>query len=98
MTREFEHACQVPYNDPFLLLGPSTITQPQDGMRLFYDITFPMGKLFVTILTFINSCYEGHPIMPLAVNIHERQFKSSHSLFWARVVGDIPALQVCTPY
>ena len=27
----------------------------------------------------------GHPIMPLAVNIHERQFKSSHSLFWARV-------------
>ena len=97
MTREFEHACQVPYNDPLLLLGPSTITQPQDGMRLFYDITFPMGKLFVTILTFINSCYEGHPIMPLAVNIHERQFKSSHSLFWARVVGDIPALQVCTP-
>ncbi len=93
MTREFEHACQVLYSDPMLLLGPSTITQPQDGIRLFYDITFPMGRLFVTILTFVNACYEGHPIMPLAVNIHERQFKSSHSLFWARVVGDIPALQ-----
>ena len=74
-------------------LGPSTITQPQDGLRLFYDVTFPMGRLFVTILTFVNACYEGHPIMPLAVNIHERQFKSSHSLFWARVVGDIPGLQ-----
>ena len=59
MTREFEHACQVLYNDPLLLLGPSTITQPQDGMRLFYDITFPVGKLFVTILTFVNACYEG---------------------------------------
>ena len=54
--------CQVLYNDPLLLLGPSTITQPQDGMRLFYDITFPVGKLFVTILTFVNACYEGKNI------------------------------------
>ena len=30
--------------------------------------------------------------MPLAVNIHERKFKSSHSLFWARILCDIPAL------
>lgn len=75
-----------------LYIGPSTITQPQDGIRLFYDITFPIGRLHVTLLTFVNAAYEGHPIMPLAVNIHERQFKSSHSLFWARVVGDIPAL------
>ena len=34
---------------------------------------------------FLNFFLIGHPIMPLAVNIHERQFKSSHSLFWARV-------------
>ncbi len=92
MTREFEHACQVLYSDPLLLIGPSTITQPTDGIRLFYDITFPLGRLHATILTYVNPCYEGHPIMPLAVNIHERQFKSSHALFWARVVGDIPAL------
>ena len=34
---------------------------------------------------YLNFFLIGHPIMPLAVNIHERQFKSSHSLFWARV-------------
>ena len=40
-----------------------------------------------------SCCYEGNPVMPLAVNLHERKFKSSHQLFWARIVGDIPALQ-----
>ena len=45
------------------------------------------------MLTFVNGCYEGNPVMPLAVNLHERKFKSSHQLFWARIVGDLPALQ-----
>ena len=61
-------------------------------MKLFYDCTFEIGELFVTILTFTNYFYIGSPVMPLAVNIHERKFKSSHSLFWARVLCDIPAL------
>ena len=47
------------YSDPLLYIGPSTITQPQDGIRLFYDITFPIGRLHVTLLTFVNACYEG---------------------------------------
>ena len=51
----------------------------------------PIYEIISQMFFFLN---KGHPIMPLAVNIHERQFKSSHSLFWARVVGDIPALQV----
>ena len=45
-----------------------------------------------TILMFTNYFNIGSPVMPLAVNIHERKFKSSHSLFWARVLCDIPAL------
>ena len=32
------------HSDPLLYIGPSTITQPQDGIRLFYDITFPIGE------------------------------------------------------
>ena len=51
-----------------------------------------IGEIFVTILTFTNYFYINSPVMPLAVNVHERKFKSSHSLFWARVLCDIPAL------
>ena len=50
------------------------------------------GNLYLTILTFTNYFYIGAPVMPLAVNIHERKFKSSHAMFWARVLCDIPAL------
>lgn len=57
------------------------------GIRLFYDITFSMGKLYATVLTYTNACYEGNPIFPLAINLHESKFKSCHQLFWARVVG-----------
>ena len=45
-------------------------------MKLFYDMTFELGETFVTILTFTNYFYVGCPVMPLAVNVHERKFKS----------------------
>ena len=64
-----------------------------NGIKLFYDTTFCFGDIYATVLTFVNGCYEGNPVMPLAVNLHERKFKSSHQLFWARIVGDLPALQ-----
>ena len=47
-------------------------------MKLFYDMTFELGEMFVTILTFTNYFYVGCPVMPLAVNIHERKFKSRY--------------------
>ena len=53
-------------------------------MKLFYDMTFELGDLFVTILTFTNYFYVGCPVMPLAVNIHERKFKSRY-LIWDRM-------------
>ena len=72
---------------------PTYLGLEEAGMMLFYDITFCLGRVYATLLTYINCCYEGNPVMPLAVNLHERKFKSSHQLFWARIVGDIPALQ-----
>ena len=89
MTREFEQSCQVLYGDH----PDPTYLGLEEGILLFYDITFPLGRVYATLLTYINCCYEGNPVMPLAVNLHERKFKSSHQLFWARIVGDIPALQ-----
>ena len=89
MVREFEQSCQVLYGDH----PDPTYLGLEEGIMLFYDITFCLGKVYATLLTYINCCYEGNPVMPLAVNLHERKFKSSHQLFWARIVGDIPALQ-----
>ena len=86
MTREFENICKILYSERC----PGDLAD--ETMKLFYDMTFEIGDMFVTILTFINYFYIGSPVMPLAVNIHERKFKSSHSLFWARVLCDIPAL------
>ena len=48
-----------------------------ETMKLFYDMTFELGEIFVTILTFTNYFYVGSPVMPLAVNIHERKFIES---------------------
>ena len=48
----------------------------EETMKLFYDMTFQLGDLFVTLLTFTNYFYVGCPVMPLAVNVHERKFKS----------------------
>ena len=79
-------------NFPSLLKSCFQGDLAEETMKLFYDCTFEIGELFVTILTFTNYFYIGSPVMPLAVNIHERKFKSSHSLFWARVLCDIPAL------
>jgi hypothetical protein len=62
------------------------------GIRLFYDITFSLGKLYATILTYTNACYEGNPVLPLAINLHESKFKSCHQLFWARVVGGLSSM------
>ena len=58
------------FNQPFLI--------KDETMKLFYDMTFELGDLFVTILTFTNYFYVGCPVMPLAVNIHERKFKSRY--------------------
>ncbi|QQP58029.1 Putative LOC101236297 [Caligus rogercresseyi] len=89
MTKQFEYCCKLMYVDRRIHSNIAVDV----GLKLFYDITFPIGSVYATILTFANTCYEGNPIMPLAVNLHERKFKSSHQLFWARVLGDIPALQ-----
>ena len=55
-------------------------------MKLFYDMTFELGDMFVTILTFTNYFYVGCPVMPLAVNIHERKFKSRYGQ-WGEIGG-----------
>lgn len=88
MTREFEACCRLLCTD----LNEVT-DQDNNGIKLFYDTTFALGRLYATLLTYVNPCYEGDPVMPLAVNLHERKFKSSHQIFWARIVGDLPALQ-----
>jgi len=69
MTREFENICKILYSERC----PGDLAE--ETMKLFYDCTFEIGELFVTILTFTNYFYIGSPVMPLAVNIHERKFK-----------------------
>ncbi len=92
MTKEFENCCKV-----FTAEGEgsniASVNEDHEGIKLFYDTTFSFGRVYATVLTFVNGRYEGGPVMPLAVNLHERKFKSSHQLFWARIVGDLPALQ-----
>lgn len=91
MTKEFEKCCRLVCSDSDLTRD--RLSGNPGGIKLFYDTTFSLGKVYVTLLTFVNCCYDGDPVMPLAVNIHEAKFKSSHQLFWARIVGDLPILQ-----
>ncbi|CAB4061337.1 unnamed protein product [Lepeophtheirus salmonis] len=69
MTKQFEYCCKLMYVDRRIHSNIAVDV----GLKLFYDITFPIGSVYATILTFANTCYEGNPIMPLAVNLHERK-------------------------
>ena len=51
MTREFENICKILYSERC----PGDLAE--ETMKLFYDCTFEIGDMFVTILTFTNYFY-----------------------------------------
>lgn len=53
---------------------------------LYYDTTFCLGDFYVSALLYRNDTFEGAPVMPLLLLVHERRTTESHELVmkWLR--------------
>lgn len=49
---------------------------------LYYDTTFNMGDFYVSSLLYRSSVFEGAPVMPLLLLVHERRMTESHELLF----------------
>ena len=49
---------------------------------VYYDTTFCMGDFYVSTLLYRNPVFEGSPVMPLLMLLHERRTTSSHELLF----------------
>lgn len=49
---------------------------------LYYDTTFTMGDFYVSTLLYRSEMFEGSPVMPLLMLIHERRTTDSHQLMF----------------
>jgi len=53
-----------------------------EQLVVYNDTTFCMGDFYVSTLLYRNSIFEGLPVMPLLMLLHERWTTSSHELLF----------------
>ena len=49
---------------------------------VYYDTTFTMGDFYVSALLYRHHIFEGTPVMPLLMLVHERRTTESHELLF----------------
>jgi len=50
---------------------------------LYYDTTFSMGDFYVSCLLYRHTVFEGSPVIPLLMLVHERRTTESHQLLFS---------------
>ncbi|CAF4078028.1 unnamed protein product [Rotaria sordida] len=59
---------------------------------LYYDTTFSLGEIYVSILGFRNVMFSERPILPLAILMHDRKLQSGHERFVQILNNELPNL------
>ena len=54
----------------------------KESATVYYDTTFTMGDFYVSALLYRHSVFEGSPVQPLLMLIHERRTTESHELLF----------------
>ena len=49
---------------------------------VYYDTTFNMGDFYISTLLYRHSLFEGCPVIPLLMLVHERRTTESHQLLF----------------
>ena len=49
---------------------------------VYYDTTFNMGDFYISTLLYRHSLFEGCPVIPLLMLVHERHTTESHQLLF----------------
>ena len=50
---------------------------------VYYDTTFSMGDFYVSALLYRHALFQGTPVMPLLMLVHERRTAASHELLFS---------------
>ncbi|CAF3822698.1 unnamed protein product [Rotaria sp. Silwood1] len=59
---------------------------------LYYETTFSLGEIYVSILGFRNVIFSERPILPLAILMHDRKLQSGHERFVQILNNELPNL------
>ncbi|CAF4937674.1 unnamed protein product [Rotaria sp. Silwood1] len=59
---------------------------------LYYETTFFLGEIYVSILGFRNVIFSERPILPLAILMHDRKLQSGHERFVQILNNELPNL------
>ena len=62
-------------------------------LKMFYDTTYKMGHLFVSVLSYQHILFEGNKIVPVAFMMHERRDAKFHERFFSVLKEHIPNLK-----
>ncbi|XP_053406440.1 uncharacterized protein LOC128559236 [Mercenaria mercenaria] len=61
-------------------------------IKMYYDTTYKMGQLFVSVLSYQHVLFEGNKIIPVAFVMHERRDSKFHERFFNVIKEHIPNL------
>ena len=86
---DYIHVIQLTRDNLCSVVGlPEMITDFKEVMRgtspiVYYDTTFCMGDFYVSALLYRSTVFEGAPVMPLLMLLHERRTADSHELLFS---------------
>jgi len=63
------------------------------NVQLLYDTTYQLGNFYFSILCMRMKVFEGDPVVPIAVYMHDRLYASDHHKFFEFMMTKCPELR-----
>ena len=86
---DYVHVIQLTRDNACTVVGlPDMMTDFKEVTRgttpiVYYDTTFCMGDFYVSALLYRSTVFDGAPVMPLLLLLHERRTTDSHELLFS---------------
>ena len=83
---DYIHVLELTWDNMWVVAGiPEMVADFKEVSRcstpvLYYDTTFCLGNFYVSALLYRNDAFDGAPVMPLLLLVHERRMTESHEL------------------
>ncbi|KAL4240107.1 hypothetical protein ACF0H5_000901 [Mactra antiquata] len=69
------------------------IFDKENPIKMFYDTTYKLGELFVSVLSYQHIIFEKNPIIPLAFMMHDKRDAKFHKRFFEILTDHVPNLE-----
>ena len=70
-----------------------TVQSNELQLILAHDTTFQLGDFYVSPVLFQHLYFEGSPLIPLSILIHDQKYQLSHTKLFAKLVKTVPNLR-----